>query len=276
MNANEVAEASSMSRRSALKLFTGTILAGMAGVGSSVAKTFIGETPLTAATLPTLFNVQGMTAPQGLIFNLVYREPHEPEYFRPIRAEGDKPLSIYGEKDGIPEMVIQFEKQAIDCEKMTEGDITNSVKQFIDHAIENLPYGPKWGKKYGSGGRKTDFVSNLVIESNRIAVKCRRGSANRVLLHPQHKDLVGTIPREQRWRWEFIYTEDMPKGKMILWYNGPEFYDGAITVAFAADADGVDGIERKKLFTRPHDKANKYMLCFHDNCLAKYCTVVTL
>lgn len=282
-----------VSRRSALKTFTGTILAGLVGTGSSIAKTFIGETPLNAATLPTLFNVQGMTGPQGLIFNLVFRDPSDPQYFRVYETGTDKPLSIYNDKDGIPTVVVQFEKQTVDCSKMTNGNITNCVKQFIDYVLNEklakidrknghffvdeqcIPV-CKWNKKYGSGGQITDFYSNLVIESNKIAVRCRIGAGNRLLLHPLHKNLVESIPPAVKSRWEFIYNEDMPKDKMILWYNGLEFYDGAITVAFAIDEKEVDKAKLIKQKMCPHQNTNKYMLCFHDNCLHKYCTIIEI
>jgi len=229
-----------MNRRDNIKTFAGTILAGAAGIPFTSQSILLNKNVLTSKDMHLLFNIQKVLEGNntGLIFNLVCREPHENKYAKIIMPNDSK--------NDIPTLQFQFEKQVISCNRMIHGNVINSTNQFINYVIDNIiPI--KQTKPY-------DNV-DLFIEANQISLRSHRGAANVIMTHP---DIKFTHWEQYLDRFNFVYSEHMPKNKIIMWYNGHEFYDGAVTI-----------IHRE-------NNINEYMLCIHDDCIDKYCSLIEI
>lgn len=220
-------------RRGFLKLLVGASAASMVGVPTiSTAKSFIDGEVVTSLSLSKLFNIQAMNAefPSGLLFNLK-SELYTPDQLREYK------FSVNSQ----PEVVVSLVRETVECKWLQLGDVTNSIKLFIDKVLRELPF--------------SNETPNQASSS--IAGSSMRGVGNCVLSHTsKSKDLF-----EQQFQtgpMTFVYSDHMPKDKCIVWYNGCSFYDGVVTIAH--DMNNID----------------KYLVVVYTENLSNYCRLINI
>jgi hypothetical protein len=222
-----------ISRRNVLKSLTGavvgTLLVG-GGLSSSISAStvYLEDGVLLPEQLHMLFNIQ--SCKQDATACLIYNLKHSIE-----KMPGDQ----------IPTIAMVLEKTGIDCNNLVKGNVLKDVKLFMDYAFENIQLEKD----------KVHNAADLILHANRIAVMSRRGSGNIALIHPSHKNSA-TINHTKN-RILFVYTDDMPRDRIILWYNGKQFYDGAVTIVH-----------------RENDINNHLLVC--NDVLPNYCKILSI
>jgi len=247
MNTNDT-NFSDLSRRAVLKLFTGTIISSLVGVGIGLANTI--STPamisqgagalktLLLFDLGTIFGFQVMPqGSSGLAFWLNYKE--QPDQF-----------NDYG--NGIPTITMQFEKTALDLSKMSSTDMMESIEAFVKYAIKTCPV----------------VEGDLLQERYKIAVKSRRGIGNVIIVHPDSYSKLDKVP--ENYHLVYVTSVHVPKNQAIVLYSGTMFYDKPIVMAVRSSKS-----ESKQVDPEYIAQVDNWMLCLRDD-FDKYCTIVKI